>query len=161
MLGAGTTTWSSLSTSSYIAFLALNPWTNWADVLNGSNDDSQWVILALWKMADYVGAHGGDTTPYMTAADTIYQEIAGQWDDTCGGGVWWSTAHTYKNAITNHLFLLTSAEGFLRNNNQEYLTNANNAWSWCMLSLFLRNSHNANRGDSKQLWDAKCSGPLE
>lgn len=38
--------------------------------------------------------------------------------------VWWSTAHTYKNAITNELFLLTSANGYLRNRNPTYLANA-------------------------------------
>jgi len=38
--------------------------------------------------------------------------------------VWWSSANTYKNAITNELFLLTSASGYLRNNDQMYLDNA-------------------------------------
>jgi len=49
-------------------------------------------------------------------------KFSGQ-SDSCLS-VWWSSAHTYKNAITNELFLLTSASGFLRTNNQEYLTNA-------------------------------------
>jgi hypothetical protein len=42
-----------------------------------------------------------------------------------GCAVWWSTDHTYKNAITNELFLLTSAAGYLRTNNETYLENAN------------------------------------
>jgi hypothetical protein len=65
MLAAGTTTWSYFATGSYIAKAALDSSTNWASFLGGSNDDSQWVILSLWKMADYVGAHGGDTSPYL------------------------------------------------------------------------------------------------
>jgi hypothetical protein len=47
--------------------------------------------------------------------------------------VWWSTAHTYKNAITNELFLLTSAAGYLRTKNETYLENANKViitWSF-------------------------------
>ena len=38
--------------------------------------------------------------------------------------VWWSSAHTYKNAITNELFLLTSAEAYLRTGNNTYHENA-------------------------------------
>lgn len=38
--------------------------------------------------------------------------------------VWWSSARTYKNAITNELFLLTSAEAYLRTRNGTYLENA-------------------------------------
>lgn len=47
--------------------------------------------------------------------------------------MWWSTEHTYKNAITNELFLLTSAAGYLRTKNEAYLENANKviiAWSF-------------------------------
>jgi hypothetical protein len=48
--------------------------------------------------------------------------------------VWWSTDHTYKNAITNELFLYTSASGYLRGFGQKYLDNAKKTWTWreCM-----------------------------
>ena len=79
----------------------------------------------------------------MNAASQLYNLVAAQWDDTCGGGgtrrsllahqihaeiteVWWSSARDYKNAVTNELFLLTSASGYLRTGNQDYLTNAKN-----------------------------------
>ncbi|TFY60411.1 hypothetical protein EVG20_g7426 [Dentipellis fragilis] len=139
MLAAGTTTWGSVGDTSRIGRAAENPSTNWQDILAGSNDDAQWVILALWKIADYRAAHGQSITAFMNAAGQIYDFIAGQWDNTCGGGVWWSTAHTYKNAITNELFLLTSASGYLRTNDQKYLTNANNVWNWLSASG-MRNS---------------------
>lgn len=48
--------------------------------------------------------------------------------------MWWSTDHTYKNAITNELFLLTSAAGYLRTKNETYLENANEEWSWLIAS---------------------------
>ncbi|VDB93551.1 unnamed protein product [Peniophora sp. CBMAI 1063] len=130
MLGAGTTTWGSVGDTSTIGKAAQNPSTNWADIVQGSWDDSQWIILALWKIADYRAAHGQDTTPFMNAAGQIYDLVAGQWDDTCGGGVWWSSAKTYKNAITNELFLLTSAQGYSRTNDGKYLQNAKNVWAW-------------------------------
>ena len=38
--------------------------------------------------------------------------------------VWWSSAHTYKNAITNELFLHLSAALYNRFGGNEYLTNA-------------------------------------
>lgn len=71
---------------------------------------------------------------WKNAASQIYDIIAGQWDNTCGGGVWWSTAHTYKNAVTNELFLLLSAQGYLRNNNPTYLTNAEQVKLLCICS---------------------------
>ncbi|KAJ7783162.1 glycoside hydrolase family 76 protein [Mycena metata] len=108
----------------------------WVEV----TDDALWVVLALWKIADYKIARGLSATPYLNSALTIYNIIAGQWDNTCGGGVWWSTAHTYKNSITNELFLLVSATGALNFPTQAaFLTNANLAWNW-LKNSGLRNS---------------------
>jgi len=139
MLGADVDDWSTLADSTYIGSSANNPNTDWTSFIGGSYDDAQWVILALWKIADYKGARGENNSAYTSSAAKIYDIIAGQWDETCGGGVWWSSAHTYKNAITNQLFLLTSASGYLRGGGQTYLTNANNAWNW-LENSGLRNS---------------------
>ncbi|OJA16786.1 hypothetical protein AZE42_03303 [Rhizopogon vesiculosus] len=92
--------------SSYIGKAALDPYTDWTEFLDGSNDDAQF------------------------SATQIYDIVAGQWDDVCGGGVWWSTDHSYKNAITNELFLLTSAAGYLRTNNETYLENAEKIYAF-------------------------------
>lgn len=40
MLATGTDQWSTLADSSFIGKSALNPSTNWASLLGGSNDDS-------------------------------------------------------------------------------------------------------------------------
>ncbi|KAJ3989131.1 glycoside hydrolase family 76 protein [Lentinula detonsa] len=134
MLGADVDTWSTVADGSYIGKAALSSSTDWASLLGGANDDASWVLMALWKIADYKGARGLSNTAYLNAAATIYNLIAGQWDDTCGGGVWWNTAHTYKNAITNELFLYVSADGYLRGGGQTYLDNANKVWDWLSAS---------------------------
>ncbi|KAF8973306.1 glycoside hydrolase family 76 protein [Flammula alnicola] len=139
MLARGTDEFSSVADTSFIGQSALNPNTNWQSILAGSNDDAGWIVLSLWKMADYKGSRGLDNSAYLSAASQIYDIISAQWDGTCGGGVWWSTAHTYKNAITNELFLLLSADGYLRNGNPTYLANANKVWAW-IFSSGMRNS---------------------
>jgi len=141
MLAAGTTTWANDILNSATMKAGANPNTNWDSYLGGSNDDSQWVILAFYKMADYLNAHGQGSlaNQYMSSAQTIYNMIVGQWDGTCGGGVWWSTAHTYKNAITNQLFLLCSASGYLRTKESAYLSNAQLVWNW-LSNSGMRNS---------------------
>ncbi|KAG2132645.1 glycoside hydrolase family 76 protein [Suillus cothurnatus] len=134
MLATGSDDYKNVADTSYIGKAALEPNTDWAKFLGGSNDDAQWIILVLWKIADYKSARGQDSSAYMSSAAIIYDMITREWDDTCGGGVWWSTDHTYKNAITNQLFLLTSAAGYLRTKNETYLENANKEWSWLIAS---------------------------
>ncbi|KZP26488.1 glycoside hydrolase family 76 protein [Athelia psychrophila] len=140
MLAAGVTTWDSLAGESYIGRVANTGIPSWSTVLDGSYDDAQWIILSLWKIADYQTSQGKSATNYLNAANTIYDIVSAQWDDTtCNGGVWWSSDKNYKNSITNHLYLYTSAEGFNRNSNQTYLDNAEKTWTWLEASG-LRNS---------------------
>jgi predicted alpha-1,6-mannanase (GH76 family) len=76
----------------------------------------------------------------MGSASALYDYVAAEWDETsCGGGVWWSGARDYKNAIVNELFILTSANGYLRTGNQTYLDNAKKTWNW-LLNSGMRNS---------------------
>jgi len=140
MLATGNDEFSTIGETSFIGRAALNSGTNWQNILGGSNDDAGWIVLALWKIADYKASRGKDNSAYLNSASKIYDIISGQWDDAiCGGGVWWSTAHTYKNAITNELYLLLSASGYLRNGNTNYLNNAKKTWAWLSKSG-MRNS---------------------
>ncbi|KAJ7901812.1 glycoside hydrolase family 76 protein [Mycena olivaceomarginata] len=140
MLATGTDQFGAVADQSFIGKSAQDSSTaHWQAILGGSNDDAGWIVMALWKIADYKIARGLNATPYLNSALTIYNIIAGmsptQWDTVCGGGVWWSTAHTYKNAITNELFLLTSATGAINFPTQApYLANAQKVWAWLQSS---------------------------
>jgi len=141
MLATGTDQFAAVADQSFIGQSAQNsdP-AHWNSILAGSNDDAGWVVLALWKIADYKMARGLDASAYLNSALTIYNIIVGQWDGTCGGGVWWSSAHQYKNAITNQLFLLISATGAINFPTQTaFINNANLVWNW-LKNSGMRNS---------------------
>ncbi|KAJ6519253.1 glycoside hydrolase family 76 protein [Mycena sanguinolenta] len=145
MLATGTDQFSSLADNSYLGRAAILQEdlgiSLWSDIVDGSYDDASWIILALWKIADYKTARGLDSSAYLNSASTIYSIVESAWDaSVCGGGVWWSSAKNYKNSITNELFLLVSATGAINfPSNSAYLTNAINVKNW-IASSQLRNS---------------------
>ncbi|KAJ4492004.1 glycoside hydrolase family 76 protein, partial [Lentinula edodes] len=120
-----------LADNSFLGRNALIPSTNWETFTGPFFDDAGWAVLALWTMADYKATHHQpNVDDFFAAAATVYDLIASNWDNTCGGGVWWTVDHTYKNAITNELFLTLSAQGYLRFKNETYLENAKKVWAW-------------------------------
>ncbi|KAG7446580.1 Six-hairpin glycosidase [Guyanagaster necrorhizus] len=123
--------WDGVADNSYLGRHALNTSSDWQAFTGGYNDDAGWCILDIWAMADYKIFRGEDgVEDYFISAGQLYDKMAENWDDTCGGGVWWTTDHGYKNAITNELFLTVSAQGYLRFGNETYLENAKKTWTW-------------------------------
>jgi predicted alpha-1,6-mannanase (GH76 family) len=98
-----------------------------ASFINDFYDDNAWWALA-WIAAFDVTRN----TRYLNAARTIFAHNTAAWDDTCGGGLWWNTQRTYKNAITNELFLALAAQLHLRTPGDKagYLTWAQREWEW-------------------------------
>jgi len=68
------------------------------------------------------------------------------WDSECGGGVWWDRWRTYKNAITNELFLSLAAELYVHTQNPKYLIWAVKEWKWFNQSGLINNQFLINDG---------------
>lgn len=113
--------------------------------LNKFYDDEGWWALA-W-------VHAYEFTPnntYLDMAKTIFKDMTTGWDDTCGGGVWWSKDRTYKNAIANELFLQLAAR--LHNltpgdqGSGSYLDWAQREWTWFKASGMINSRGLVNDG---------------
>jgi predicted alpha-1,6-mannanase (GH76 family) len=90
-------------------------------------DDNGWWALAWVAAYDLTG-----DSRYLDAARVIFEHNTSGWDDTCRGGLWWSRARKYKNAITNELFLTLAARLHQRTADRRagYLTWAQREWEW-------------------------------
>ncbi|WP_233842459.1 glycoside hydrolase family 76 protein [Dyella sp. 2HG41-7] len=90
-------------------------------------DDTEWWGLTWVEAYDLTG-----DPKYLNMAITIANYVDGYWDtSTCGGGVWWNAERTYKNAVTNGLWIRLTAE--LHNRipgDITWLTRSQTAWSW-------------------------------
>nr|UUA80606.1 glycoside hydrolase family 76 protein [Flammulina filiformis] len=85
----------------------------------GSYDDVQWVSIDYLLSGNVeMGKKYYDIA--STAVDSTY----------CGGGLFWSGARDYKNAITNELYMATSGYLYEKTQDDQYLTNLKNTWAW-------------------------------
>ncbi len=98
----------------------------------GCFDDHQWWLLG-WMQAYSVDSN----IKYLHRAALIYDSVSkGAWKTTsCQGGLLWCPTRTYKNAITNELFLLSSMRlhpyaSILGKNSTYYLDWALKEWQW-------------------------------
>jgi predicted alpha-1,6-mannanase (GH76 family) len=97
-----------------------------ADFVNDYYDDNLWWGLAWAAAFDLTG-----DARYLDAARVIFADAAAGWDDTFGGGLWWSRARRYKNAIPNELFLTLAARLHQRApDGTRYLDWAERTWAW-------------------------------
>ncbi|HLJ79764.1 MAG TPA: glycoside hydrolase family 76 protein [Acidobacteriaceae bacterium] len=117
-----------------------------ANFINEYYDDQQWWALAWIDAYDATGK-----ASYLSMAETIFANVAANgWDTTtCGGGVWWSTAKAYKNAIPNELFLELAAALANRTSGTAsagYLSWAQKEWAWFKASGMINTENLINDG---------------
>ena len=137
----GDQTYLPLVTNSYDKVIAGQSIDTSGDFLNDLYDDESWWALTLIKAYDLTG-----DARYLESAKAVFADVAASWDDTCGGGVWWDRARTYKNAITNELFLVTAARLYQRTDDPAYRTWAEDAWAWFDASGMINASNGVNDG---------------
>ena len=110
------------------------------------NDDDLWVAQADLDMARLT-----HSPTQIQDARNIFDTIASKyWDGHCGGGVWWDHARTYKNAITNELFLSTAARLYRFTHEPAYRDWALKSWSWFRSSGMITPDNLINDGLDNQ-----------
>lgn len=118
--------------------------TSHAGFINDYYDDEGWWALA------WIDAYDLTRDPqYLSMAASIFSDMANGWDSTCGGGIWWSKAKNYKNAIANELFLSVAAHLARRatsDQRAQYLTWAQKEWSWFKNSGMINSQNLINDG---------------
>jgi len=105
-------------------------------------DDMEWWGLA-WLRAQEVA---GDKD-YLKRAKGYFDEATKYWDDgSCGGGVWWDRKRSYKNAITNELFLSLASGLHQQTGEQQYLDWSKKSWQWISTSGLINKDGLINDG---------------
>jgi len=109
--------------------------------INEFYDDCAWWGLAWLGAFDLVADRR-----YLSAAEAIFRHMITGWDETLGGGVWWSQRRDYKNAITNELFGLLAVGLHARTARPDCLSWARRSWEWFAASGMIGPSGLINDG---------------
>lgn len=113
--------------------------------LNDYYDDEGWWALAWVDVYDVTHEQR-----YLEMAATIFADMAGGWDETCSGGIWWSKERKYKNAIANELFLSVAAHLASRSSDDKekarYRDWAEREWAWFAKTGMINADHQVNDG---------------
>ncbi|RZU41570.1 glycoside hydrolase family 76 protein [Edaphobacter modestus] len=117
--------------------------TGFPGFLNKYYDDEGWWALAWIDAYDLT-----HDRRYLTMAQSIFDDMAGGWDSTCGGGIWWSKDRNYKNAIANELFFSVAAHLATRtpSERQKFADWATKEWQWFRGTGMINSDHLINDG---------------
>lgn len=90
-------------------------------------DDAQWTGISLIKAYKLT-----KRKKYLKKAIGLWEYIiSNAWGtDNCSGGFWWNIEKTYKNAITNELFIVFSTMLFFETKDPRYNSWAIRTWEW-------------------------------
>lgn len=106
-------------------------------------------IIRKWWGLTWLAAY--DLTgnqKYLDEAVIIADYVQGFWDtSTCGGGVWWNAERTYKNSVTNGLYIRLTAELHNRiHRDKTWLDRSETAWTWFTESGLINSAGLVNDG---------------
>lgn len=80
--------------------------------INNYYDDEGWWALAWIRAYDVTG-----NTEYLNMAESIFADMQGGVNGTCGGGIWWSKDRAYKNASKQLSDIISIVKGFCYSHN--------------------------------------------
>jgi len=110
-------------------------------VMGDGVDDEAWAGIVMVKAYRLTKERS-----CLDAAKIIFDSMTTYWDDTCGGGVWWNFTRTYKNAITNELFLVLATQLYRETRTPLYLEWAKKEWDWFARSGMINADNLINDG---------------
>ncbi len=110
-------------------------------VMGDGVDDEAWAGIALVRAYQLTREKS-----CLEYAKKIFESMTTYWDDTCNGGVWWNFKRSYKNAITNELFLVLALLLYKETKSKFYLDWAKKEWDWFEKSGMINSDSLVNDG---------------